>query len=746
MRSSVFRATRFLSTNGRFPKRHAGIASRFPKRHAGIANSNIQPISFLLSNNYRCNFFSTNTNITFQEKKEAVEAEVLNKKEEEDIVVDENEEESKKLKREGLIEETEQIIGQKESKEFQAETKQLLNIVATALYTDKEVFIRELISNASDALEKVRQFMITNSNVEDKDKDLNIKISVDEENRTFTIQDTGIGMEKDELIENIGTIAHSGSKAFVNKLKESAAQGSDAVRNIIGQFGVGFYSVFMVADKVKIYTRHAREGSQGYCWESHGEGTYTISEAEGVARGTKIILYLKDNEREFSFKETVERIIKKYSNFVSYKIFLNGHRVNTLDAIWLKSKNDVTEEEHKEFFNYLSQGSGGDPLYIIQFSTDIPLSIHSLFYVPKTHTEMFGMGKVEPGVNVYSRKVLIKAKHREILPDWLRFLKGAVDSEDLPLNISREHLQDSPLIRRINGILTRRILKFFGDMMKEDRAKYTKFYDDFGKFFKEGISTDFLYKDELGKLLLFDSSAMKPGERTTLQEYVERMKEDQKNIFYIVSPTRSIAENSPYYEVFKKKGIEVIFSYNPADEFVMGSMGYFDGKEIKSIEKTELEQHEEEKSESLSLSEEQVKELGDWMKNILKGKIGSVKVTKRLSDTPAIIKNPENAAMRMIRKMQSQNAELPLDPQQLEINPKHPIIVKLYKARTIDEPTAITIAEQVFDNALISAGLLDDPRTMLNRLSKLLELSMKEIPLPVEEKAAQQQQQQQASQ
>ena len=249
--------------------------------------------------------------------------------------------------------------------------EQLLHIVASALYTDKEVFIRELISNASDALEKVRQYTITSS-VEDSNKELCIRISVDEENRTFTIQDSGIGMTKDELIENIGTIAHSGSKAFVNKLKENVNQGSDAVRNIIGQFGVGFYSIFMVADKVKVYSRHAGEGSQGYCWESQGEGTYTISEAEGVARGTKIILHLKDSEREFSFKETVERIIKKYSNFVAYKIYLNGNRVNTLDAIWLKPKSEVSEEQYREFFNYLSQGSGADPQYVLQFSTDVP--------------------------------------------------------------------------------------------------------------------------------------------------------------------------------------------------------------------------------------------------------------------------------------------------------------------------------------------------------------------------------------
>ncbi|KAF0976279.1 hypothetical protein FDP41_004954 [Naegleria fowleri] len=645
--------------------------------------------------------------------------------EHEDVVAEEAEVNEDILKEEGIIRETEHIIGAKENKTFEAETKQLLHIVASALYTDKEVFIRELVSNASDALEKVRRLnQVSPDKVDDASKELNIQISVDDKNNIFIIQDSGIGMTKEELIKNIGTIAHSGSRAFVKQLKDSADRG-DTGSNIIGQFGVGFYSTFMVADKVRIYTRSALKGQPGYCWESTGEGSYTICEAEGVARGTKIVIYLKKNDKEFSFKDTVQKIIQKYSNFVSYPILLNGSKVNTLDAIWLKNKNTVTPEEHREFYKYLSH-FGGEPMYILHFNLDIPLNMNALFYVPDHHTESLGMGKMEPGVNVHSRRVLIRAKHPDILPDWLRFMKGVVDSEDLPLNISREHLQDSPLIQKIKSVLVKRITKFFGDMMKQDRDKYIAFYDKFNKFIKEGVVTDYMYKDEAAKLLLYESSALKKGEKTTLDEYISRMGSEQKTIYYLIAPNREYAEASPYYEVFKKKGIEVLFGYDGPDDFVFGSIGYFNGKELKAIDRAELEDEElqNEKTEN-ELNEDQAKELCEWFQNSLKDRVSSVKISKRLSTTPAIIKNPENAALRLIRKVQNQ--DISLSPQQVEINPRHPIILKLYKAKQSNPDLALLVAEQVFDNALISAGLLDDPRSMVNRLQSLMETSLKNL-------------------
>lgn len=653
-------------------------------------------------------------------------AEIEEKKPDEDIVIEEDEAvNAEKLRTEELIKETEQIRKDTvETRTFQTETKQLLNIVATALYTDKEVFIRELISNASDALEKVRQRSLSQdaaSLIEDPNIPLEVNISVDEKLKTFTIQDSGIGMTKEELIKNIGTIAHSGSKAFVQALQQ---EGKDAAAHIIGQFGVGFYSVFMVADSVRVYTRSAKPGSKGYCWESVGEGEFSISEAEGVARGTKIVLQLKESEKEYSMRETVERIIKKYSNFVAYPIKLNGSKVDTLQAIWLKK--DITPEEHKEFYKYLSH-SMGDPMYTIQFHVDIPLSVHALFYVPDSHMERMGMGKMDPGVNVYCKKVLIQAKHRDILPDWLRFIKGAVDSEDLPLHISREHLQNSPLIRRINGILTRKILRFFVDMQKMDMKKYTKFYNEFGKFLKEGIASDLMYKEELAKCLIFESSKTSGDERITLDDYVERMQPDQNEIYYIIAANREYADNSPYMEVFKKKNIEVLYLFSPVDEFVMGAIQRHKNKEIKSVENAEIK--DEEAMQKEGLTEDQVKELGRWWTESLAGKLETVEASSRLHGTPAIIKNPENAAMRLMRNIQAGQVS-DLGPQKLEINASHPIIMKLYQIMHDDVDTAKVVATQIFNNALTNAGLIDDPRSIVGNINQLLEVALKDVKIP----------------
>jgi TNF receptor-associated protein 1 len=349
--------------------------------------------------------------------------------------------------------------------------------------------------------------------------------------------------------------------------------------------------------------------------------------ADGVKRGTKIILQLKEDEKEFSIKESVERIIKKYSNFVGFDIKLNGSKVNTQKAIWLQSKNSVSSEEYKEFYKYMTHSSN-EPFYTIHFNTDVPMSIHALFYVPDSHSEKLGMGKMEPGVNVYCRKVLIQAKHRDILPDWLRFIKGAVDSEDLPLHISREHLQNSPLIRRINGILTRKIIRYFEDMLKQDMKKYMTFYEEFNRFFKEGISSDLLYKDEIAKILIFETSNTQPDERITLTDYVNRMPEDQKDIYYLIAPNRSYAESSPYFEAFKSKNIEVLFLFNPVDEFVMTSIGTYNKKSLKSIERTEIQNKETKEG---GLTDEQIKELEKWFVSVLNGKLSALKSTNRLS-------------------------------------------------------------------------------------------------------------------
>jgi TNF receptor-associated protein 1 len=372
-----------------------------------------------------------------------------------------------------------------EKREFQAEVKQLLDIVTHSLYTDKEIFIRELVSNASDALEKLRYLQLTKEDVFDEGLDLEINITTDDAG-TVTIQDFGLGMTREELIENLGTIAHSGSRAFLQSLKE----GADAGANLIGQFGVGFYSAFMVAKEVKVFTHSWQAEGEHLLWTSDGSGSYEIEPVEGQRRGCKIVVYLKDDCKEFAKADKVKETLTRYSSFVPFPINLNGERVNTVQAIWLRNKSEISEEEYKEFYKFQANAFD-EPITRLHFSADAPLAINALLFVPSENMEGMGMFRTEIGVSLYCRKVLIDDKPEGLLPEWLRFLRGVVDSEDLPLNISRETMQDSALVRKLNTVLTRRFLKH----LEEDAAKrpdqYKAFYAKFGIFLKEGITADF---------------------------------------------------------------------------------------------------------------------------------------------------------------------------------------------------------------------------------------------------------------
>ncbi|KAJ3640878.1 hypothetical protein Zmor_027412 [Zophobas morio] len=393
-----------------------------------------------------------------------------------------------------IIKDTEKPTGAPTKHEFQAETRMLLDIVARSLYSDKEVFVRELISNSSDALEKFRFLTLSEDDavrqkLKEPNRVLEIHISTDKQNRTLTIQDTGIGMSRDELVANLGVIARSGSKAFLEELKKKKDLMTDASGNIIGQFGVGFYSVFMVADKVDVYTRSSME-DQGYKWSSDGTGSYEIQEAEGVQCGTKIVLHLKIDSREFCDDTTVESVINKYSNFIGSPIYLNGKKANIVKPVWLSDPKTVTLQQHNEFYRFVS-GSYDVPRYILHYNTDVPLSIHALLYFPEGKPGLFEMSReVESGVALYTRKVLIKNKTDNILPKWLRFVKGVVDSEDIPLNLSRELLQNSALIRKLRDVLTSKVVKFLLEQLNKKPEDYEKFYADYGLFIKEGIITN----------------------------------------------------------------------------------------------------------------------------------------------------------------------------------------------------------------------------------------------------------------
>ncbi|CAI5732978.1 unnamed protein product [Peronospora destructor] len=586
--------------------------------------------------------------------------------------------------------------------EFQAETRQLLDIVTHSIYTDKDVFIRELISNASDALEKLRHLQSTGADIRDAEVEPNIVITTDEKAGTLTIADTGVGMSKEELIANLGTIARSGSKVFLEQLKDnSPGESSDALSGIIGKFGVGFYSAFMVAKKVEVLSQSAVSDCQSHLWCSDGSGSYEITEANEVTRGSKIVIHLKDSCKEFGTKAKVESIIRRYSNFVSFPIVLDGNTVNTIQALWTKSENDVTDEEYTEFYKLFS------------------LSV--LF-----HTEKFGYARLEPGVSLYSRKVLIERNSPDILPDWMRFVRGVVDSEDLPLSLSREKMQDSHLINKIRDVLTRRIVRFLeraGTSTKEPE-KFEKFSTEFGQFIKEGICTDFANKDALAKLLRYESSQVDGGKLTTLDEYVSRCPPDQNEIYYLCAPTRAIAESSPYFEAFKRMNKEVLFVYSPIDDFVMTNVAEFNGRKVISAEhaKVDVDSDTDSASEK-KLSKDEQDLFGAWLKLTLEDNVKEVKFTSRLTDSPAIIVDHESASIRKMMQMVNDRAGQDrngLSKNVMEVNPNHSIVVDLNALREVNDALAKKVARQVYTNATVAAGLVEDGRTILGGLNEIL--------------------------
>lgn len=602
--------------------------------------------------------------------------------------------------------------------EFQAEIKQLLDIVIHSLYTEKEIFVRELVSNASDALEKLRHTQITEKEIADDNLDLEINVTTDDKAKTITIQDFGIGMTRDELVKNLGTIAHSGSKQFLKALGEGGAKNS----NLIGQFGVGFYSAFMVAKSVKVYSRSWKKDEPGHVWTSDGSGSYEIEPSEGERRGTKIVIELKDDASDFAQDWKIKEILERYSAFVSFPINLNAKRVNTVQALWLRNKNEIKDEEYTEFYKFQAHAYD-EPRYRLHFSADAPLAINALLFVPKENTEKLGFSRLEQSVSLYCRKVLIDAKPKALLPEWLRFLKGVVDSEDLPLNISRETMQDKALIEKLNKVITKRFLKFLEDEAKNRTDAYNEFFAEFGIFLKEGAAMDFTHKDQLAKLLRFESSLTEKGKTTSLADYVSRLGSEQKEIYYLVGPNRAAIESGPYLEGFKARNLEVLFCYEAVDEYVMNSLREFDGKKLTAADHADVKLSDLPKPEG-ALSEDDTKKLTSWLKDTLGERVAEVKASDRLVDSPALALNADKFMSphmrRMMKAMNKDGAESPLRVN-LEINPRSVVMKRLFETHTSSPDKAKLVAEQILDNALISAGLLDDATPMVARLYKLLE-------------------------
>lgn len=603
---------------------------------------------------------------------------------------------------------------------FQAEIQQLLDLVVHSLYTDKDIFLRELISNASDSMEKVRHLEGTEKDIKDAGDELEITLELDKEAKTVTLTDRGVGMTHDELVENLGTIAHSGTKAFLEQLKETG--GSPA--GLIGQFGVGFYSAFMVADKVEVFTRSWKAGSKSLRWESDGKTGYEIEEVDELPRGVKIVLHLNEKSADFTEEYKVKTLIERYSNFVGFPILLEGKRVNEVEALWLKSKSEISEEEYKAFYQFACKAFD-EPSYRLHFSADAPITINALIFAPGENPEKMGFGKVEGGVSLYCKKVLIDPDPKGLLPDWLRFVKGVVDSADLPLNISRETMQDSALVRKLNGVISKRIIRMFEKEAEADPVKYRAFYAKFERFFKEGIATDYANKDALAKLLRFETSMTGAGEVCGLADYVGRMKDGQETIYYLVGQNRDQIESGPYVEAFKARGLEVIYFTDAVDEYVVDSLGEFDGKKLLSVRHAGAEL-EELDTDGEALSEEQVSTLCEFLKEELGEGVTKVSSGKRLVDSPVIALVPEDGMSPQVRQMMKAMDENFKDEVKvvLEINPRHPLIRKLAETRESNPEVAKLVASQLLDNALISAGLLDDARETIRRMNSLMEKAM----------------------
>lgn len=605
-----------------------------------------------------------------------------------------------------------------ERHEFQAEVKRLMNIVVNSLYTDKEIFVRELVSNASDALERLRYIQLTGKEVYDEKLPLEIEISTSPEDGTVSFTDYGTGMSRKELVENLGTIARSGSRNFIDALGDAQTDGGD----LIGQFGVGFYSCFMVADSVEVATRGWRKNSEHLAWKSSGDGTFEISKAKGHRRGTRVTVRLREEEREYSDEGRIREILRKYSAFVPFPLRLNGEQVNTTEAVWLRDRNGITDQEYGGFYRFHSN-SFDEPSYRLHFSSEAPVDMNVLLFVPEDNAERLGLGRTEPGVSLYSRRVLIDAAPKGLLPEWARFLRGVVDSADIPLNISRETMQDSSLLRNLGSTVTKRFIRFLDEKAREDGDAYGGFYRKFGFFVKEGVASDFENRERLEKLLRFESSGAEGGTVVSFDDYVSRMREGQKEIYYLFGPGRDSLEGGPHMEFFRSRDVEVLFVYEPMDEFVMSTLGEYGGKKIVSADGVDVDIEGEEPEESSASASEEEKSLCGWMKEVLGDRVGDVRVSRRLVESPAAAFNSDSSMTQgMKRIMKNLGGDSPASAAvRFEINGSHSLIRNLVSMREKDPGLAATMVEQLFDNALLAAGYMENPGSMVGRMNLLLE-------------------------
>jgi len=637
----------------------------------------------------------------------------------------------------------------KETHEFRTEVQDLLKLVIGSLYSHSEIFLRELLSNSSDAIDKARFESLSDKSILDEDADWKIKIIPDKDGKTIKIIDNGIGMTMQEVEDNIGTIAKSGTKAFMAQMKENDKESNP---EMIGQFGVGFYSAFIVADKVSVLTRRAGAATdQAVLWESAGTGSYTIETVSKENRGTEITLHIKEEDAEYLEEWKLRKIVKKYSDYLAYPVAMDvvhsekpkdaegnviedAEAIETIEedilnsqkALWTRSKSDISEEEYQDFYKHISHDFN-NPLETIHYNVEGNFEFNSVLFIPeKAPYDMF-MQQDNKGINLYVKRVFIMDDCKALIPEYLRFVKGVVDAADLPLNVSREILQEDKLLQKIQKNLVKKVLDTLKVMKKKDSEKYLTFFGEFGKVLKEGMHTDFTNKDKIQDLLLFESSTQEAGTLTSLQEYSERMPEDQKDIYFVTGTSRSAVENSPHLEIFKKKGYEVLFFLDPIDEWVAQGLTEYDSKPVKSIAKGDVDFDDQDEEEKKKEAEEFKGSL-TLIQKFLDEDVKEVRFSSRLTDSPCCLVADENAmSANMERLMKSMNQEMPKQKRILELNKEHRIVKHILELADKDAQSEElkNYSGLLYDQALLVEGSpLQNPAAFAKKVTGLMEKTL----------------------
>jgi molecular chaperone HtpG len=613
-----------------------------------------------------------------------------------------------------------------ESVPFRAEIRQLLNILVHSLYTDREIFVRELISNASDALNRLQFEMLTNRNLVDPEAELKISLKGDKDAHTLTISDTGIGMTRDELVENLGTIAHSGAGAFLQSLQEG-----NKVADIIGQFGVGFYSVFMVADEVRVTSRSFRPDAAAWTWVATGGDTFALEPADKAERGTTLQVKLKEDAYEFADTWRLEQIIHKHSDFVSFPIYVDDkpEAVNRKTAIWRQSAAEVTDEAADEFYKQLTLDFDA-PLTRMRMHTDAPTQIYALLFLPaKAERGVLSLRK-DHGLKLYSRKILIQEYAKDLLPNYLRFVQGVVESEDLPLNISRETVQANKVMERIKNALTHKVIDALKDLAAQDAEKYKTFWQEFSNFIKEGLATDFTARDKLTPLLRFYSSRSE-SELVSLAAYTGRMQAEQRTIYYILGESVKSLAHSPHLDYFRKENLEVLYLVDPLDSFMLSGLQTYEGFPLKNVDDPTLDlpASPAKEGEAAPIAPAEFDALVARFKAQLGDKVTDVRATDRLVDHPARLVAPEGDhghEMDRVRRMLDKDFTIP--KRVLELNRRHPLIQNLSQLVAHNQAEAVVndCILQLYESSLLLEGLHPNPADMVGRIQTLMEAATRQ--------------------